>query len=156
MLKALDSFPPWEETNQVIVLFSDGESLEGDSEAASKLAAAKGVPVLTVGIGTEEGGRILLADGTIVKNSRGEQVVTRLSEETLQRIAILSGGAYLRGDNVLMMPELRNMLNDMNSPRSETDFRYEPKNRFRLFIFLALVSLMFNQGIRILRWKDLF
>jgi len=156
LITALGSFPPGEETTQVIILYSDGESLEGDPETAARDAAELGIPVITVGVGTDEGGMISLADGSFVKNSRGEQVITRLVEEDLQRIASVSGGAYFRGDDMLMMQEVKKLLNDMRSPKSETDFRYEPKNRFRLFILLALVSLLFNQGIRVLKWKDLF
>jgi Ca-activated chloride channel family protein len=156
LLTALTSFPPGEEKNQVLVLFSDGEALEGDSENAWRQAVLQGIPVVTVGLGTEEGGEIVLADGRIVKNSKGEKVITRLSETELERIAEETGGAYFRGEGVLMMQELKSYLEELSSPKSETDFRYEPKNRFRLFILLALISLAINQGIRILKWKELF
>lgn len=69
-----------------IVLVSDGESNVGPPPLRiAEYAAAEGVKVYTVGIGTPE--------GTIVY-IQGRNIFTRLDERTLRDIADLTGGRY--------------------------------------------------------------
>ncbi len=69
-----------------IVLLSDGQSNTGPSPLdVAQEAVAAGVRVYTVGIGT--------AAGTTLE-IRGRRVFTRLDEETLRRVADLTGGLY--------------------------------------------------------------
>jgi Ca-activated chloride channel homolog len=87
--------------SSAILLFTDGENLDGDPVGAAKKVAEKGVRILTVGIGTPAGDLIPMRDekGGIEgfrENREGEKVKTRLDETTLERIASLTGGVYLR------------------------------------------------------------
>ncbi|MBG0560406.1 VWA domain-containing protein [Actinoplanes aureus] len=69
-----------------IVVFSDGEETGGpDVQAASELAAAAGVRIQTVGVGTAQGGTVEVD---------GFQLGTALDEKTLTAIAQISGGSY--------------------------------------------------------------
>ncbi|GIE84406.1 VWA domain-containing protein [Actinoplanes regularis] len=69
-----------------IVVFSDGENTGGpDVEAAAELAAAAGVRIQTVGVGTA-GGATVEVDGY--------QLNTALDERTMSTIAQVTGGAY--------------------------------------------------------------
>jgi Ca-activated chloride channel family protein len=69
-----------------IVLFSDGQQTGGpDAEAAAELAAAAGVRIQTVGVGT--------AKGATVKVD-GFQLGTQLDETLLTTVAQTTGGAY--------------------------------------------------------------
>ena len=69
-----------------MVVFSDGENTGGpDAEAAAELAAAAGVRIQTVGVGT--------AKGATVKVD-GYQLNTALDESTLTTVAQVTGGAY--------------------------------------------------------------
>ncbi|MEV7628622.1 VWA domain-containing protein [Actinoplanes sp. NPDC089786] len=71
-----------------IVMFSDGQQTGGpDVEAAAELAAAAGVRVQTVGIGTDR--------GTTVEVD-GYQLGTALDESVLTAVAQTTGGAYHR------------------------------------------------------------
>ncbi|MFG1603708.1 VWA domain-containing protein [Actinoplanes sp. NPDC049265] len=75
-----------------IVMFSDGQQTGGpDVEAAAELAAAAGVRVQTVGIGTER--------GTTVEVD-GYQLGTALDETVLTAVAQTTGGAYHRAGDV--------------------------------------------------------
>ena len=65
---------------------------------ASQLAAEKGIKVYTIGVGTPEGELISLTiDGrpAFLKDRQGQVVKSRLDTETLQDIAITTGGAYV-------------------------------------------------------------
>jgi Ca-activated chloride channel family protein len=69
-----------------IVVFSDGQDTGGpDAEAAAELAAAAGVRIQTVGVGTERGG---------VVEVDGYQLGTALDETLLTGVAQVTGGAY--------------------------------------------------------------
>jgi Ca-activated chloride channel family protein len=74
-----------------IVLLTDGEDTGGpDAVAAAELAAAAGVRIETVGVGTVEGGTIEID---------GYQLATALNEELLTEIAETTRGAYHRAED---------------------------------------------------------
>jgi len=79
-----------------VILLTDGEDHRSDPLGAAKEAAAAGVRVFTVGIGTPEGEPIPLDGGGYKKDAKGGTVVSRLGEETLSGIASATGGAYYR------------------------------------------------------------
>ena len=99
---ALEAFGKAEAGNRAIVLFSDGEPTS-DTEQASGVqaagrAAAAGVKVFTVGIGTPEGSLIPLNGngGEFVQDAEGKIVRTRLDESNLRELAKAGNGFYLR------------------------------------------------------------
>ncbi|KUL21751.1 VWA domain-containing protein [Actinoplanes awajinensis] len=69
-----------------MVVFSDGENTGGpDAEAAAELAAAAGVRIQTVGVGTAKGSTVEVD---------GFQLNTALDERTLTAVAQVTGGTY--------------------------------------------------------------
>jgi Ca-activated chloride channel family protein len=69
-----------------IVMFSDGQQTGGpDAEAASEVAAAAGVRIQTVGVGTAKGATVQVD---------GYELGTALDESLLTTVAKTSGGAY--------------------------------------------------------------
>ena len=79
--KALGYWP-----SATIVVFSDGQDTGGpDAEAAAELAAAAGVRIQTVGVGTQKGGTVEVD---------GYQLATSLDEAELTGIAQVTGGSY--------------------------------------------------------------
>jgi Ca-activated chloride channel family protein len=79
--KALGYWP-----SATIVVFSDGQDTGGpDAGAAAELAAAAGVRIQTVGVGTAKGGTVEVD---------GYQLATSLDEAELTGIAQVTGGAY--------------------------------------------------------------
>ncbi len=90
--------------SQIIILFTDGEDLEGNIESSIKKAKDRGVRIFTVGIGTAGGELIPIRDenGRVEgykKDSKGNVVKTSLDEQTLQNIAYKTNGDYLRNVN---------------------------------------------------------
>jgi len=79
---------------KAVILLTDGEDHKSDPLGAAREAAAAGVRVFTVGIGTPEGEPIPDANGTYHKDAKGGTVVSRLDEGTLAQIARETGGAY--------------------------------------------------------------
>jgi Ca-activated chloride channel family protein len=69
-----------------IVVFSDGQQTGGpDAEAAAELAAAAGVRIQSVGVGTAKGATVQVD---------GFQLGTQLDQSLLTSVATVTGGAY--------------------------------------------------------------
>jgi Ca-activated chloride channel family protein len=80
-----------------IVLFSDGQQTGGpDTEAAAQVAAAAGVRVQTVGIGTTRGATVEVD---------GFQLATALDETLLTTVAQTTGGAYHRAGDAAALAD---------------------------------------------------
>ncbi|BCJ62865.1 VWA domain-containing protein [Micromonospora endophytica] len=82
-----------------IVVLSDGEETGGgvDTEAAAVLAAAAGVRIETVGVGTTGGARVEVD---------GYQLATALDERLLTAVAQVSGGTYHRPQDTEALHEV--------------------------------------------------
>jgi Ca-activated chloride channel homolog len=77
-------------TLNAIILLTDGQSNTGTPlSIAVDYARNKGIIIHTIGIGTEEGGKLLSLD-----------VVSKLDEESLMAIADYTNGRYFRAKNV--------------------------------------------------------
>ena len=78
-------------TSAAIVLLTDGENTQSpDPLAAAQTAAARGVRIYTVGIGSTAGATLHIA---------GFTVRSRLDEQALRQIAQLTRGAYFNATN---------------------------------------------------------
>lgn len=98
---ATRSFSEKSERSRAMILISDGESHEGEPLQAAQHAKEASVIVYTVGLGTPDGAPITMG-GDMIKDSEGEIVVTKLDEQLLQQIAVLTGGAYVRANESSM------------------------------------------------------
>jgi len=98
--KALTMYVAGERKYKVMILVTDGEDHGTDPVGAAKQAAEEGVVIYTVGIGSPEGSPIAIYDKTgrrTYKTDRNRQtVLSRLDEETLEKIALLTNGKYYR------------------------------------------------------------
>jgi len=98
---ATSAFIEKERRYKVLVLFSDGEDLEGEVDEAVRKAKEAGVIIYAIGIGTPQGKPIPIRDsaGDIVeyrKDPDGKIVVSSLDERSLAGIAAQTGGRYFR------------------------------------------------------------
>lgn len=86
-----------------IVVLSDGEDTGGpDAVAAAELAAAAGVHIETIGVGT--------VGGTTVEVD-GYQVATSLNEDLLTQVAQTTTGAYHRAEDAAALASVYDNLN---------------------------------------------
>ncbi len=88
--------------SRVIILLTDGMNNAGqiDPVTAAKAAGALGIKIYAVGVGSKEGARIPVDDpifGRVyARNPDGTYQRTKLDEDTLKKVAQLSGGKYFR------------------------------------------------------------
>lgn len=82
--------------DKAILIVSDGEDQIGDAEEAAKRAADAGVHIYALGVGSDQGAPIPLAEGGFKKDRDGTLVLTKLHEDTLKAVAQAGAGAYVR------------------------------------------------------------
>ncbi|MFI3265556.1 MAG: VWA domain-containing protein [Rikenellaceae bacterium] len=139
---ASNSFSTGSEDSRVIVLISDGESHEGDALAAAKAASEKGITLYTIGIGTPEGSPINI-NGEFIKDENGDMVVSKLDEQTLQKIAVTSGGAYIRAANhSLGLEEIVSEIQKQQSKELSVMSFEEYDEQYEYFLWGAVVLLV--------------
>lgn len=141
---ALESFTPDDKSGKAIVIITDGENFEDDAVKAAKTAAAAGVQVDVIGLGTTGGAPIVLnrATNEYMKDYEGNQVVTRLNEEEARKIASAGKGIYISGNSKSAVADLDSRLDTL----SKTDFMrttLSPRaEQFPVFAWLALIFLL--------------
>jgi Ca-activated chloride channel family protein len=145
----VDAFEGRQGKYGAIILVTDGESHEGDLDAALARAKENDVRIYTVGIGTAEGELIPLgaggAPGGFLKDRQGNVVKTRLDEATLERIAKDTGGAFVRASGAsLGLDELfRDHIAAMERRELESTIerRFEDRFQFPLALALGLLGI---------------
>lgn len=95
---AVAAFPKDGTADRVILLITDGEDHEGDPLALLPELKENGIRVYTIGIGTLEGEMVPAGDGQggYFKDRQGQIVKTALKEDVLQKLALGTGGTYVR------------------------------------------------------------
>lgn len=91
---ATEAFGKAEGLSRALIIISDGEELDADGLAAAKQAAADGIRIFTVGVGSPEGSEIPLGPGEFVRDPSGKIVRTRLDAARMAQIAEATGGFY--------------------------------------------------------------
>jgi len=83
---------------KVVVLLTDGEDLEKGGVKTAEKMAKDGLVVFTVGVGTAAGAEIQIQNEQgrleLLRDPKGEPVLSRMDETTLKEIARVSHGAY--------------------------------------------------------------
>jgi Ca-activated chloride channel family protein len=148
-LDAVDTVEGRQSKHQAIVLITDGEDHEGDVGAAATRAEERGIKVFTVGIGTPDGELIPLESGGYLKDRAGRVVKSRLGEETLQDVAVDTGGVYVRASGPsLGLPDLyRDYVATMEKRELESTIERRWEHRYQWPLALALVLLVLEPWI---------
>jgi Ca-activated chloride channel family protein len=139
-----DAFP----SRRRIILLSDGESLTGSLEDALNRAIAGEITLVTVGLGSGEGGAVPLRNGPAgpqdtLPGEDGRPVISMLRSDTLKDAAEKTGGVYIDGNRSNAAALLADYLSSLAAPGSGTirGFRRETRPLGYIFVIAALVFL---------------
>ncbi len=157
--QARKSFGPEAAKGKAIVVISDGEGFEDDAEAAARRAAADGIIVHTIGMGTPQGAPIPVRIGGRVagykKDKHGQTVITKLDPSMLLRIAEAGGGEYLQASSVdagitSLITNLRRM--DQSNLGSYAFAGHEDRYQY----FLVTACTLFALGLLVSERTSMF
>ncbi len=139
---------------KVVIVITDGENLEGDPIAVAKKAKKQGIKVYCIGVGTKEGELVQVPDGRggmeFLKDNKGNFVKSRLNERLLERIALITGGVYVKssganfGLDLIYKKELSKL--EKRDIESRLEKRYH--ERFQIPLAIALVLLVVDTCLR--------
>jgi len=135
------SFSDRDGASRVMVLITDGEAHDSGAVAAAERAAERGIRIFAIGIGSPEGAPIKIG-GELIKDEKGEIVVSRLNEQLLQDIAEKGNGGYLRATNAAFgLDEIVDEIASMEkSERTTLNFE-EYNEQFGWLLWIAVILL---------------
>lgn len=152
--KAAECFTEVTNADKVMVIFTDGESQDGDAIEAAKKYEDK-FRIFTVGVGTAQGEPIpaRAIDGSIEgykKDPNGQTVISKLNEQLLRDISGTTNGVYYRatpGERELQ--SIIEKIKHMEKGETEGNYRriYEEKYQYFLIpgILMICVALFIGE-----------
>lgn len=144
--KAVESFKKQaQSSSKAIILITDGEDSIGLNQSLIQDIQKYDVKIYVIGIGTPEGAPIPLVEGGYKKDRHHQVVVTKLNEAELQKLAVATGGGYVRsvsGDLDLDQIYYQGIKKAFTEEDLAVSQKKLPHYRFQPFILLGLVLLI--------------
>ncbi|MEZ5980172.1 MAG: VWA domain-containing protein [Planctomycetota bacterium] len=150
---ALGMFEDRSGRHEAIVLVTDGEDLTGEGLAAAERAEEKGIRVYVVGVGTRQGAKIPVADPSgdehFLVGPDGKEVVTRLVADSLERMAIATGGAYSDTERSArpLIDLYRGPVSSVQQREVEEGTTRVPFDRYQWPLLLAVLLVTIESGV---------
>ncbi|MBX2955270.1 MAG: VWA domain-containing protein [Cyclobacteriaceae bacterium] len=128
-------------TSKVIVLISDGEDFGEETNTIAQQIESKGYKLFTLGVGTEEGGRIRAGTGYRT-DRQGNVVVTKLNSKALQSLASKTGGHYFEiNENRNDVARMINTINTIEGELMDARLIDVSANKYFYFLLMAVILL---------------
>lgn len=136
-------------TSKLMIMITDGEDHTEGSEQAADEAKKLGLKIITIGVGTENGGPIPLKENGILKgyknDKEGNQVVTKMNSDILKKIAKSTNGGYISGNNTKDVVDfVKNELNTIQKTEFESTQMTNYQAQFQWFLGLAFFLLFLD------------
>ena len=144
LLAATRAFKAAGGSNRAIVLFTDGDELEGDSARILAELKQRNTPLFIVGLGDPQAGApVPDGNGGFRRDDSGKLIVTKLAESKLIRSAEATGGMYVRStvtDTGLAALERR--IRALSTAEQSSGVRTIPVEKFPLALIAAAAVLL--------------
>ncbi len=142
---SLESFKRTPEGYRVLVLITDGEDQGTKPLEAAKDAAKEGVVIHCIGIGSTEGAPIPLPEGGFKEDKEGLKVMSKLDFQTLQQIALQTGGVALLANSSgdAEASEIYANIQTMRKRELQSQVHQMYEDRFQYFLLPAILLLLY-------------
>jgi Ca-activated chloride channel family protein len=131
-----------------VVLVTD--DADAAAQAAAKKAAADGVHVSVLGIGTSQGGPVPLADNSFQRDDQGGVLLARRNDDALRALAASGGGEYVpMTDDDRDVRALRTELSTNGPAVLAEDLHgdeWQDRGPWLLLALLPLAAMSFRRG----------
>ena len=126
--------------SRIVILLTDGMNNQGniDPLTAARMAAAMGVRIYTIGVGTEGQAPQRMEDGRIFL------VETHIDEETLKKVSDTTGGKYYRAKNVRELQGIYDEIGALETTKISYREWVEYHELFPAFLTGGLVLLVLS------------
>lgn len=124
--------------SKVIILLTDGVNNRGEIDplTAANLAKAMGLKIYTIGAGSK--GRAYVTINDPIFGKRRVPIQADLDEETLQKVAKMTGGKYFRATDAESLANIYTEIEQLE--KSQIDVK-QYKEYVELFPYLAYIAL---------------
>lgn len=148
------------EVGQVLIIFSDGENQQGKYDDDLAALSKAGVRIYTVGVGTTTGARIPVQSNSFFslafKTWQGQEVISRLDEKTLTKIAKAGQGQYLPIKKLGQLPALlERARGELKTASFQATGVQSYQERYRAWLVLALLLLFLEPWLSGRQFKQL-
>jgi len=135
-VKKLRERPPG---SRVMILIADGDNTHGSFAPleSAALARAAGVRIYVIGVGSTKKEIPIWHQGKI---EYWDDLT--MDENTLQRIAKISGGAYFRATDTRALEEISARINQLEKTQAESRTAFLPTPLYRIPLAVALLALL--------------
>ena len=150
---AVRAFPPGSPRHRAIVLFSDGEELQGTmTDELNRLIDVE-IPIYVVVAGSEEGATIPTGNGTVLTTTGGEPVIVRVNRGALESLSRRTGGRVYSLAESGVIQRVVDDLRELSGKTKEVVFREVVIDRYRTFVLIALFLMAVIVCVHHVRWK---
>jgi Ca-activated chloride channel family protein len=138
--------------SKVLILMSDGENNRGsvDPAAAAKAAAAFGIRVFTIGVGSR--GRARIPVGVVNGRLQYALMPVSIDEPLLRQIAAETGGRYYRATDARALERIYGEIDRLVKTRVQVRRYLRFTERYLPFLLSAAVLLIAEWCFRATRW----
>jgi len=147
---ALRLFGQGSEKHRVLVVVSDGEDWGGGLDAEVSKLKENGVIVYALGVGTPQGTTVPIPGnpGEVKRDQDGGVVISKLNEETLEKLARATGGDYLRATSAAANPSrIVAQIDSLEKRTIESQSLSTLEERFQWPLALAVLALLVYLGV---------
>lgn len=139
MQKAIYSLNSSKNSNKMVVVISDGEYLSGSMTSVLKKLKLDKITVLSIGMGTENGAKIPLKDGSFLSYN-GSEVVSYLKNADLVKLAKDTNGKYFDSSSLELFGNLIGYISSYKDEIKKGFITYK-RSQYYIFLLLALFFL---------------
>ena len=152
---ALDSFDAKSASDKAVILITDGENTgDGDPLKAAEMLKEEKVKLFCIGVGGGDGVPIPEPSGGFKKDRTGQIVLSRLDENTLKKMAVVTGGTYVRsvaGDMDLDAIYTDEIRKKMEAETLSSGRKQVWEDRFQWPLAVALLCLVAELALPVTR-----
>jgi Ca-activated chloride channel family protein len=125
--------------SRVMILIADGDNTAGNFQPleSATLARMAGVRIYVIGVGSNQERIPIMHEGRI---EYWDDLT--MDEDTLQRIADVTGGAYFRATDTRALEEISRRIAELEKTETETRTAYLPEPLYRWPLALSLLALL--------------
>jgi Ca-activated chloride channel family protein len=148
-LLAIESLRDTENSLAALLLFSDGEDLEGEKDRAqlTRQITDSKLLIISIGAGTTAGGIIPDPEnpGSFLKDESGQIVRTRLNPAALRELSEVSGGVYVdMGSESSVTTVVQQALRKLESARLRAEDVRVPHERYAIPLTAGMILLLLS------------
>jgi len=127
------------EGSRVMILIADGDNSAGGFAPieSAALARASGVRIYVIGVGSKQESIPIMEYGVVKYRDD-----LTMDEDTLQRIATISGGAYFRATDTRALEEISTRIGRLEKTEAKAHTAFLPTPLYRIPLGVALLALL--------------